>query len=109
MLKTYTYAGWSLHNGEWRLRFANHVSRSQHLRRQGHEFIMMMPLPSDLTEYEAARHVFASNYIVGAPWRQYEPDGWESIDLLQGKYHVWWCEWCEQHPEIFYPKSVQTA
>jgi len=110
MSKTYTYAGWSFYKGQWKLRFANDVGRSKHLRKVGHEHVLMIRLPVEMTEYDAARHLFASEYIDHAGWRQFEPDGWESMDLLPaGDQHVWWCEWCEQHPDKFYPGSIQKA
>ena len=107
--KTYTYAGWSFYKDEWRLRFANDAGRSKHLRKVGHLHVMMMRLPHEMTEHEAAKFVFASEYIDQAGWRQFDDEGHESMDLLSSKYHVWWCEWMEEHPEIFYPECVKKA
>jgi hypothetical protein len=107
--KTYKYAGWSFYNGEWRLRFANDSTRARHLKKVGHEHVNMFLLPHAMTEYEASRYVFSIPAVKDAGWRQWEADGWEAIDLLETKYHVWWCEWQEEHPEIYYPASMAKA
>lgn len=100
MLKTYTFAGWSFYKGQWKLRFANDVGRSKHLKRVGHEHVFMMPLPNEMIERDAARHLFASDYMHLAPWRR-QDNGSESTPLLDSaEERGWYVEhWMETHPE----------
>lgn len=100
MSKTYTYAGWSFYKDEWKLRFANDVSRSRHLKRVGHQHVMMMPLPEPMTERDAARYMFAGEYMHLAGWRQ-QQDGAESTPKLASAVERGWYieHWMETHPE----------
>ena len=99
--KTYTYAGWSFYKDQWKLRFANDVGRSRHLRKVGHEHVYMIRLPEPMFERDAARHLFADALAMQhAEWRQ-QQDGIESTPLLESAYErQWYIEhWMETHPE----------
>lgn len=45
--KTFTVAGVSLHNGVFKVRYANSVKRAAHLAKNGHTDILMVELPWD--------------------------------------------------------------
>lgn len=57
--KTYTVAGVSKLNGDYKIRFANDVMRVKNLAKSGHEDIRLVELPSAMLKTEAARFVAA--------------------------------------------------
>jgi len=61
----------------------------------------MIRLPDEMTERDAARYLFASEYINMAAWRQREEDGTEGTPLLDSaEQRQWYIEhWMETHPE----------
>jgi hypothetical protein len=50
--KTFTVAGVSFHNGEYKVRFANSVSRSNVLARNGHTNIVLVDLGEELEKVD---------------------------------------------------------
>lgn len=57
--KTYTVAGVSKLNGDYKIRFANDVMRVKNLAKSGHEDIRLVELPSDMLKTEAAKFIAA--------------------------------------------------
>lgn len=51
--KTYSVAGVSKHNGEYKVRFANDIMRIKILAKNGHEDIRLAQLDEPLTKLEA--------------------------------------------------------
>jgi hypothetical protein len=104
MLKTYTYAGWSLHKDQWKLRFANDQMRGRHLEKVGHESVLMLQLPTEMTERDAARYLFADTDLMqSAPWRHFDHLGENHPSLVSARERCWYWEfWIETHPEDRY-------
>lgn len=46
--KTFSVAGVSFHNGEWKVRYANSVSRGKVLARNGHTEIVLVDLGQEM-------------------------------------------------------------
>ena len=57
--KTYTVAGVSKLNGDYKIRFANDVMRVKNLAKSGHEDIRLVELPSSMLKTEAAHFIAA--------------------------------------------------
>ena len=57
--KTYTVAGVSKLNGDYKIRFANDVMRVKNLAKSGHEDIRLVELPNSMLKTEAARFLAA--------------------------------------------------
>ena len=57
--KTYTVAGVSKLNGDYKIRFANDVMRVKNLAKSGHEDIRLVELPSAMLKTDAAKFVAA--------------------------------------------------
>lgn len=63
--KTYTHAGTSLCNGEWKARFANDALRVKVLAKTGHTHIDLVELPRPMLKLEAIEHLIAINHANG--------------------------------------------
>jgi len=57
MERTFTTVGHSVLNGTLKLRFTNDPNRQTVLERNGHEDIVLQPLPEDMTKEEAAQWI----------------------------------------------------
>lgn len=57
--KTYTVAGVSKLNGEYKIRFANDVMRVKNLAKSGHEDIRLVELNSAMLKTDAAKFIAA--------------------------------------------------
>lgn len=55
MSKLYTVAGASLHNGEFKYRFANSHDRAAVLARAGHSWVKLFTLPHPMYKEDASR------------------------------------------------------
>jgi len=97
--KTFQYAGWSMNNGEWRLRFANYADRQKHLVKFGHEGLVMVDLPEPMTKRDAARYMFAdTNLMTKAQWRTSDEHGEGTPLLALAEERGWYVEhWEETH------------
>lgn len=101
MLKTFKYAGWSMNNGKWALRFANYADRQKHLVKFGHEGLVMRELPEPMQKRDAARYMFAdTNLMSQALWRKNDTNGEGTPLLDSAAERGWYVEhWLETHPE----------
>lgn len=57
--KTFTVAGVSKLNGEYKIRFANDVMRVKNLAKSGHEDIRLVELPDAMLKTDAAKFIAA--------------------------------------------------
>ena len=76
--KLYTVAGVSTLNGETKARFANDVMRVKVLRKNGHENIVLIELPSEMTKLQAAEFIKDLSEFQA-------PEAQEAIDEAIGK------------------------
>lgn len=99
--KTFKFAGWSLLNGKWKLRFANDQKREKHLVRFGHQHVVFTQLPEPMTERDAARYMFAdTNLMATALWRNSDAHGENRPSLDGADERTWYVEhWLETHAD----------
>lgn len=65
--KTYTFAGVSKHNGEYKVRFANDIMRVKVLARHGHEDIRIFQLDEPMLKVDAIRAIQDLDEVQDAP------------------------------------------
>ena len=66
MEKTFTVAGTSKLDGEYKVRFANDVLRIKVLAKHGHEDITLVELPEAMTKLEAVKFLKTLDEFAGA-------------------------------------------
>lgn len=55
--QTFTVAGTSKHNGEFKVRFANDLMRTKNLTKSGHTDITLVELPKAMLKLDAIKHI----------------------------------------------------
>lgn len=55
--QTFTVAGTSKHNGQFKVRFANDLMRTKNLTKSGHTDITLVELPKAMTKLDAIKHI----------------------------------------------------
>jgi len=55
--KTFTVAGTSKHNGEFKVRFANDLMRTKNLTKSGHTDIVLVDLPKAMLKLDAIKYI----------------------------------------------------
>ncbi len=55
--QTFTVAGTSKHNGQFKVRFANDMMRTKNLTKSGHTDIVLVELPQAMTKLDAIKHI----------------------------------------------------
>lgn len=55
--KTFTVAGTSKLNGEYKVRFANDMLRTKVLDKHGHTDVLLVELPKAMTKLDAIKHI----------------------------------------------------
>lgn len=55
--KTYTVAGTSKLNGQYKVRFANDMLRTKNLSKSGHDEIILVELPSAMLKLDAVQYI----------------------------------------------------
>ena len=55
--QTFTVAGTSKNNGEYKVRFANDLMRTKNLTKSGHTDIVLVELPQAMSKLDAVKHI----------------------------------------------------